>query len=338
MTALRDFDLGATLECGQCFRWDRQPDGSYRGTAGGKALCVSQDHMEAAMDDPFWRAYFDLDRDYAAIREALSASSPVLAKAASFAPGIRILQQDRGRRFVRLSSPRTTTSPGSKGSFRGCAKPLARRWSKGSGVFHRRNVLPAWRKRTSRACAAGFRARYILDAARKVASGEVDLEALRAAPLAQAREQLMAIVGVGPKVADCALLYGLHRLEAFPMDVWMKRAMKEWFPGRKPRTSARMPALPSNTCSIISARRRGRAIRERLTSSKRPIQTTIPGTGVFAPCPVFGPMAFHKEDTFCWVGQFFADSLRLTNSPILRLLFMPKGISFLWNMRYNKGI
>ena len=142
MTALRDFDLEATLECGQCFRWDRQPDGSYRGTAGGKALCVSQDHMEAAMDDPFWRAYFDLDRDYAAIREALSASSPVLAKAASFAPGIRILQQDRGRRFVRLSSPRTTTSPGSKGSFRGCAKPLARRWSKGSGVFHRRNVLP----------------------------------------------------------------------------------------------------------------------------------------------------------------------------------------------------
>ena len=94
MTALRDFDLEATLECGQCFRWDRQPDGSYRGTAGGKALCVSQDHMEAAMDDPFWRAYFDLDRDYAAIREALSASGPVLAKAAAFAPGIRILQQD----------------------------------------------------------------------------------------------------------------------------------------------------------------------------------------------------------------------------------------------------
>ena len=51
---------------------------------------------------------------------------------------------------------------------------------------------------------------------------------------AQAREQLMTIVGVGPKVADCALLYGLHRLEAFPMDVWMKRAMKEWFPGKKP--------------------------------------------------------------------------------------------------------
>ena len=80
----------------------------------------------------------------------------------------------------------------------------------------------------------GFRARYILDAARKVASGEVDLKALRTAPLAQAREQLMTIVGVGPKVADCALLYGLHRLEAFPMDVWMKRAMKEWFPGKKP--------------------------------------------------------------------------------------------------------
>ena len=152
MTALRDFDLEATLECGQCFRWDRQPDGSYRGTAGGKALCVSQDHMEAAMDEPFWRAYFDLDRDYAAIREALSASGPVLAKAAAFAPGIRILQQDPWEALCSFIISQNNNIPRIKGIISRLCEAFG--WSKGSGVFHRRNVLPAWRKRTSHICAA----------------------------------------------------------------------------------------------------------------------------------------------------------------------------------------
>ena len=94
MSVLRDFDLTATLECGQCFRWDRQPDGSYRGIAGGRLLCIAENHTEEAEKDPFWRVYFDLDRDYAAIRDELAQVDPVLAKAAAFAPGIRILQQD----------------------------------------------------------------------------------------------------------------------------------------------------------------------------------------------------------------------------------------------------
>lgn len=234
MTALRDFDLGATLECGQCFRWDRQPDGSYRGTAGGKALCVSQDHMEAAMDDPFWRAYFDLDRDYAAIREALSASSPVLAKAASFAPGIRILQQDPWEALCSFIISQNNNIPRIKGIISRLCEAFGEEMEQGVRCFPSPERLAGLEEEDLAYLRCGFRARYILDAARKVASGEVDLKALRTAPLAQAREQLMAIVGVGPKVADCALLYGLHRLEAFPMDVWMKRAMKEWFPGRKP--------------------------------------------------------------------------------------------------------
>ena len=77
---------------------------------------------------------------------------------------------------------------------------------------------------------AGFRNRYILDAARKVQSGEVDLEECRTLPFEEAKKMLMTIVGVGEKVADCVLLYGLHRTEAFPMDVWMKRAMATLFP------------------------------------------------------------------------------------------------------------
>ena len=81
---------------------------------------------------------------------------------------------------------------------------------------------------------AGFRNRYIIDAAQKVASGEVDLEACRTLEYEQARRELMKITGVGVKVADCTLLFGLHRIEAFPVDVWMKRALKTLFPGMTP--------------------------------------------------------------------------------------------------------
>ena len=79
---------------------------------------------------------------------------------------------------------------------------------------------------------SGFRAKYILNAAQKVAQGIIILDAMKTMPLEEVRQQLMTIQGVGPKVAECAALYGLHRLEAFPMDVWMKRAMAILFPNK----------------------------------------------------------------------------------------------------------
>ena len=100
---------------------------------------------------------------------------------------------------------------------------------------------------------SGFRAKYLLSAAQLVSAGQVDLEALRVMPMEEARASLMQIVGVGPKVAECALLYGLHRLEAFPMDVWMKRAMAALFPGYQPEDFGNMPELPSSTFFTIAA-------------------------------------------------------------------------------------
>ena len=85
----------------------------------------------------------------------------------------------------------------------------------------------------------GFRAKYILDAADKVASGEIDLPALREMELDEARKTLMTIKGVGPKVAECTLLYGFGRTECFPIDVWMKRAMAELFPDGLPECAVR---------------------------------------------------------------------------------------------------
>ena len=86
---------------------------------------------------------------------------------------------------------------------------------------------------------SGFRAGYILDAAKKVSSGEVDLEQVRKMPIEQARKELTRIRGVGPKVAECTLLYGLHRMDAFPIDVWMKRAMATLFSGLECREFGR---------------------------------------------------------------------------------------------------
>ena len=81
---------------------------------------------------------------------------------------------------------------------------------------------------------SGFRAKYILDAARKTASGEVDLDHVASLPTEEAAAELCRIRGVGIKVAHCALLYGFHRIECLPVDVWMKRVMANWFPGWKP--------------------------------------------------------------------------------------------------------
>jgi N-glycosylase/DNA lyase len=77
---------------------------------------------------------------------------------------------------------------------------------------------------------AGFRAKYIHDAAVKVALGEIDLEKIKALPTDEAKKALMKINGVGPKVADCVLLYGFHRRESFPIDVWIRRALDEYYP------------------------------------------------------------------------------------------------------------
>ena len=234
MAATCDFDLAATLECGQCFRWDRLPDGSYSGIASGLMLHISGGNLEDALADPFWRAYFDMDRDYAAIREELSGYHPALAEAAAFAPGIRILNQDPWEALCSFIISQNNNIPRIKGIVARLCEAFGEETPDGIREFPRPERLAELDEEALACLRCGFRARYILDAARKAASGQVDLEALRSVPLEEARASLMAIVGVGPKVADCALLYGLHRLDAFPMDVWMKRAMRELFPGKKP--------------------------------------------------------------------------------------------------------
>lgn len=239
-------DLAQTLDCGQAFRWQPVllPDGreGWRGIAFGHALTVWQDDDAFCFDcteEEFmdiWYSYFDFDTDYAALRAHLSALHPVLRDACSYAPGIRILRQEPWEALCSFIISQNNNIQRIKGIVdRLCSLS-------GDPIICGENTLYAFpTPEQLAACTlealaplrAGFRAKYLLDAAQRVSRGELCLEALRTAPVEDAKQTLMTIHGVGPKVADCALLYGLHHTCCFPMDVWMKRAV-QLLPGITP--------------------------------------------------------------------------------------------------------
>lgn len=231
-------DLAQTLDCGQAFRWRPvlRPDGveAWRGVCFGHVLTVWEADGGFCFDctqdefDRIWFSYFDFQTDYAAIRASLTELHPVLRDAARFAPGIRILRQDPWEALCAFIISQNNNIPRIKGILDRLCALLGEPVPAGCETlyaFPAAERLAACTAEELQPLRAGFRAKYLIDAARRVASGEIDLEAVRQMPVSEARAALQTILGVGPKVADCVLLYGLHRTESFPMDVWMKRAM-----------------------------------------------------------------------------------------------------------------
>ena len=231
-------DLAQTLDCGQCFRWNVQADGSYLGVADGKLLRISAETLPDVLADPFWADYFDMALDYGKIRGDLALLHPAMAAAGEYCPGIRVLNQDPWEALCSFILSQNNNIKRIKGIVERLCEHFGEPFSGPEGqalyAFPGPDRLACLEPEDLAPLRSGFRARYVIDAARRVAGGSVDLEALRKDELGKAREQLMTITGVGVKVADCALLYGLHRLDAFPMDVWMKRAMETLFPGKEP--------------------------------------------------------------------------------------------------------
>ncbi len=231
------FDLTNTFECGQCFRWDRASDGSYTGIVGEKEVRVfAQDgsitieHCTVQEFETIWLPYFDLSADYRQIRAELAERCPLLKPAVESIDGIRILRQDPWETLCSFILSQNNNIP----RIRGIISRLCAAFGKkcGSGyTFPAAEVLAEKSVEELAPLRAGFRARYILDAARKVSSGQIDLYPLYTAPIDECRKELMQIVGVGAKVAECTLLYGLHRTEAFPADVWIKKALSSEFSG-----------------------------------------------------------------------------------------------------------
>ena len=236
ITGVRDLDLEQTLDCGQSFRWTKQDDGSFSGVAFGKYVNISLDGTDMIIknadeqDRGLWRGYFDLDLDYGKIREGISAIHPVLTEAAKYAPGIRILRQEPYEALCTFIISQNNNIARIKGIVQRLCECCGERLPDGSFAFPTAEVMSRLSADDLAPLRAGFRTRYLLDAARRVSAGEVDLAFCETAPYEAARAELMKITGVGVKVADCTLLFGMHRTEAFPLDVWMKRAMANLFP------------------------------------------------------------------------------------------------------------
>ncbi|MGI5966437.1 MULTISPECIES: DNA-3-methyladenine glycosylase family protein [Anaerotruncus] len=241
---ISDFDLAETLDCGQAFRWNPAPDGSFTGVAAGRACRVARRGNELLLYgvpqedyDRFWFSYFDLGRNYRQIKQELSAD-PVLARAVAYAPGIRVLNQDPWEALASFIISQNNNVKRIKGIIERlcalCGEPI-------EGGFYAFPTPEALAARTPEDLApvrAGFRARYLIDAAQKAVSRQIDLAALRTLPLPEAREMLMRITGVGVKVAECALLFGCGRVECFPVDVWIGRVMRQLFPDGLPACAA----------------------------------------------------------------------------------------------------
>lgn len=236
-----DMSLSDTLCCGQSFRWREVESGMFRGTAYGRTVTLYFEGEELIVRgtdkedfESIWRGYFDLDLDYVKLREDLSGRHPILREAARFAPGIHILRQEPFEALISFIISQNNNIKRIEGIVDRLCENFGDKLSSGEYSFPTAQKLAQLEPEELAPIRAGFRNRYIIDAARKVSSGEVDLELCRTLPYNDAKAVLMTIVGVGSKVADCVLLYGLHRTEAFPMDVWMKRAMSTLFPDTDP--------------------------------------------------------------------------------------------------------
>lgn len=235
----QDFSLFDTLSCGQCFRWRENGSGGFDGVVGSRRISVKQDGDSLSFtgcnkqDYEKWlKRYLGLDADYSAIKKVL-AQDPVLSKAIEYAPGIRIMNQPFWETLCSFIISQNNNIP----RIMGIVDRLCEGFGDDLGgyfSFPSAETLSELSPQDLAPLRCGFRDRYIIDAAKKCSDGSVDEAYLRSAPLDDARRMLMSITGVGKKVADCTLLFGLGRLEAFPVDVWMKRAMEALFPDGLP--------------------------------------------------------------------------------------------------------
>lgn len=241
------YHLSATLDSGQAFRWEPGNGGEWTGVIGERWVRLGPmgegvlpvETVQEPGDWEWLRHYLALDLDPLAI-QATFPPDPVLQSAVARFPGLRLLRQDPWEclaSFILSSTKRIT-------QIRQVVRLLCERHGVAIEVppghapahaFPRAAVLAGLGESELRACRMGFRARYLQATAERVATGILDLDALSSRPIEEARAALMACPGVGRKIADCVLLFSCGFSSAFPVDVWVLRALREiYFPGRRP--------------------------------------------------------------------------------------------------------
>jgi N-glycosylase/DNA lyase len=238
-------DLDATLTSGQSFSWKRTTDGRWRGWIDGNPCLVwlNGDTMRAVgpgLTPEAVGRYFGFD---VPLREVFASfpADPWLERARAFAPGLRVLRQEPWEtlcNFICSSLKQIVQIQQINHELRlALGKPV----EAGLHSFPTPSRLALATEIQLRECRLGFRARHLFVAARQIAHGEISLDKIGAMPTPEARETLLRIRGVGEKVANCVLLFAYGRLEAFPIDVWVERVLRElYFKGSKRVRLSRM--------------------------------------------------------------------------------------------------
>lgn len=238
---IENFDLCQIAESGQCFRMRMQDENTAVVVAGNKILHVfnaGEEEFEFCCDqkefESFWYDYFDLGSDYGAYIDSIDRSDDFLLRAAGYGRGIRILRQDPFETLISFIISQRKNIPAIQASVDKLCRTCGEKIAKDTYAFPTPEAIAGLSEEELKSCSLGYRAPYVSETAKRVASGETDPEALREYNDEELLSELLSFYGVGKKVASCVMLFAYHRTASFPVDVWIQRVMDEHYHGRFP--------------------------------------------------------------------------------------------------------
>ena len=238
---IKSFELKDIFDCGQCFRWNEQEDGSYTGVFEENVLNVSKKNNEIIFKGickedikEVVEKYFDLNRNYEEIKDELSKIDENMKKSIEYGKGIRILNQDLWETIISFIISANNNIPRIKGIIERLSKKYGKEidWNGNKYyTFPTAEELKDVTIQEYRELGLGFRDIRLYETTHMILDKKVNLEEMQKNPNTfEVREQLLSLSGVGPKVADCILLFStLKRFEVFPIDVWVRRVMNDLY-------------------------------------------------------------------------------------------------------------
>ena len=238
---IKSFEPKHIFDCGQCFRWNEMADGSYTGTFGRNVLNVKKENKDISFKgledgniEDICNKYFYLDRDYEKIKKDLSKIDNNMKTSINYGEGIRLLNQDLWETIISFIISANNNIPRIKGIIDRISKTYGEKivWEgKEYYTFPTPKQLSKATIEDLRKLGLGFRDVRVYETTKIINAKKVDLEKLHKEENTQhVREILLTLPGVGPKVADCILLFStLKRLEVFPIDVWVRRVINELY-------------------------------------------------------------------------------------------------------------
>ena len=241
ISKMNTFCMQHIFDCGQCFRWNKEKDGSYTGVFQNNVLNVKEEENKIIFQgickediEKVVTEYFDLNRDYEEIQKILNKVDEPLKQSISYGKGIRLLNQDLWETIISFIISANNNIPRIKGIIERISKQYGEPIEWNQNIYYTFPSIEQLAKadiQELRALGLGFRDKYVQETTQMILKREVDLEKLRVEQeTTKVKEALLRLSGVGPKVADCIMLFSvLKRLDVFPIDVWVRRVMNDLY-------------------------------------------------------------------------------------------------------------